>query len=87
MARKSAYRNQSATSGDIEQWAISILLECHAIQRCPDHGYVRDRTDPDARQQAREIAETEPYSGLTPQEARNAINHALQWIGDTCPEC
>ena len=40
----------------IEGWAISILLEAGAICECEEHGWMKDRTDPQARQRAIEIA-------------------------------
>jgi hypothetical protein len=33
----------------IEGWAISILLEAGAICECEEHGWMKDRTDPQAR--------------------------------------
>jgi hypothetical protein len=74
-------------SQDVDEWAISILLECHAVQRCPDHGYIRDLADPHSRSKAQEAARAEPYPGLTPRKSAEAIEDALRWIGDRCPEC
>jgi len=71
----------------IEQSAIGLLLECHAIRACPDHGHMRDRTDPEAWRKACEAARSHPFPGATPAESVAAIDEAMQWIGDTCPEC
>jgi hypothetical protein len=40
----------------IEGWATSVLLETGAIRECGEHGWMKDRTDPDARHRAVEIA-------------------------------
>jgi len=34
------------------RWAISILLEAGAIRECEEHGWMRDRSDPHARERA-----------------------------------
>ena len=34
----------------IEGWATSVLLEAGAIRECEEHGWMKDRTDPQARQ-------------------------------------
>jgi len=71
----------------LEGWAISVLLECHAIRECPDHGHIRDSTDPSAWRKAREVAKSEPFPGTTSKASAAAIDETMQWIGDTCPEC
>ena len=80
-------KKKHATAGSIEQLAIGLLLECHAIRECPDHGHMRDNTDPGAVRKACEIAKTYPFRGATPDESIAAIDEALKWIGDTCPGC
>jgi hypothetical protein len=71
----------------IEGWATSVLLEAGAIRECEEHGWMKDRTDPHARQHAIEIARSDPPSGLSPDAAANEIHAVLASIGDTCPEC
>jgi hypothetical protein len=39
----------------IEGWVRSVLLEAGAIRECEEHGWMRDRADPHAR---------EPFSSL-----------------------
>lgn len=83
-ARKRPVKTPAQT---IEGWAHEILLECHAIRTCLDHGHMRDKTDPDAWRKAREIAKSEPFRGTSPEESVAAIDEAMRWIGDECPEC
>jgi hypothetical protein len=71
----------------IEGWAISVLLEAGAIRECEEHGWMRDRTDPHARQHAIEIAQSDPPPGLSFDAATDKIREVLASIGDTCPEC
>jgi hypothetical protein len=71
----------------LEGWAISVLLDTGAIRECEDHGWMKDRTDPHARQRATEIAREEPPPGLSQDQAVAAIEDVLGSIGDTCPEC
>ena len=68
-------------------WAIEVLTEAHAIRECEDHGWMRDRADPHARERANSIARQEPPPGVSPDAASAAILEVLESIGDTCPEC
>jgi hypothetical protein len=68
-------------------WAILVLQEAGAIRECEEHGWMRDRTDPHARERALDIGRLDPPSGISPEEARAAIVEVLDLIGDTCPEC
>ena len=67
-------------------WAISVLQEAGAIRECEDHGWMRDRADPHARERAFAIARQDPPSGVSPEAAAVAIAEVLDSIGDTCPE-
>jgi hypothetical protein len=71
----------------IERWATSVLLEAGAIRECEEHGWMRDQTDPHARQHAIEIARSDPPLGFSPDVAADEIREVLASIGDTCPEC
>jgi hypothetical protein len=71
----------------IEGWAISVQLEAGAIRECEEHGWMRDRTDPHARQHAIEVARSDPLPGLSSDAAADEIREVLASIGDTCPEC
>jgi hypothetical protein len=71
----------------IEGWATSVLLEAGAIRECEEHGWMKDRTDPHARQRAIEIACEEPPPGFSQDAAVVAVKNVLNSIGDTCPEC
>jgi hypothetical protein len=68
-------------------WAISVLQEAGAISECEEHGWMRDRADPHARERAFAVARQDPPSGISPQAAAVAIAEVLDSIGDTCPEC
>jgi hypothetical protein len=71
----------------VEGWAIGILLEAGAIRECEEHGWMRDRADPHARERAFDIARRDPPPGLSARSAAEAIAETLEGIGDTCPEC
>ena len=68
-------------------WAISVLLEAGAIRECEEHGWMRDRADPHARDHAVDIAQRDPPPGLSPDAAEAEVREILDSIGDTCPEC
>jgi hypothetical protein len=68
-------------------WAISVLSEAGAICECEEHGWMQDRADPHARDNAFQIARTDPPAGVSSQAAAVAIAEVLDSIGDTCPEC
>ncbi len=71
----------------IEGWARAVLLDAGAIRECEEHGWMRDRADPSARERALQIAREDPPPAVTPDEAVAAIRDVLDTIGDTCPEC
>jgi hypothetical protein len=71
----------------VEGWAIGVLLEAGAIRECEEHGWMRDRADPHAREHAFDTARHYPPPGVSPQAAAVVIAEVLDSIGDTCPEC
>jgi hypothetical protein len=71
----------------IEGWAIGILLDSGAIKECEEHGYMRCRGDPDARERAYATAREAPFAGASIEEAVAALHDVLGSIGDTCPDC
>jgi hypothetical protein len=71
----------------IEGWARSVLLDAGAIRECEEHGWMRDRSDPHARERALLIARQDPPPGVSLDEAAAAVEDVLGSIGDTCPEC
>ena len=71
----------------IEGWARSVLIEAGTIRECEEHGLMRDRAYPYARQRAVTIARGNPPFGVSPDEAAAAVEDVLGSIGDTCPEC
>lgn len=68
-------------------WAISVLHEAGAIRECEEHGWMRDRADPHARERAFDAACLDPPNGVSPDEAVAEVQAVLDSIGDTCPEC
>ncbi|WP_342733122.1 hypothetical protein [Bradyrhizobium sp. B117] len=68
-------------------WAISVLQEAGAIHECEEHGWAMDRADPHARDRALKIAEQDPPSDVSPDDAVAEICDVLDSFGDTCPEC
>jgi hypothetical protein len=71
----------------IEGWARMVLLEVGAIRECEEHGWMRDRSDPHARERALLIAQHEPPLGISSERAVAAVRDVLDMIGDTCLEC
>jgi hypothetical protein len=71
----------------LQGWAISVLQEAGAIRECEEHGWMRDRTDPHARERAFDIAHGDRPPGISFDAALDAIIEVLDGIGDTCPEC
>lgn len=68
-------------------WAILVLQEAGAIRECEEHGWMRDRGDPHARERAVNMARQAPPQGFSPDEASTEIEGFLGSIGDTCPDC
>jgi hypothetical protein len=64
-------------------WAIAVLQEAGAVRECEDHGWMRDLTDPHARERAVDIARANPPTGLSSDTAVVEISEVLSSIGDT----
>jgi hypothetical protein len=71
----------------IEGWARLVLLEAGAIHECEEHGWVKDRADPHARDRAVDMARQDPPPGISADAATAEVRKVLESIGDTCPEC
>lgn len=80
-------KERRAAIRTLQGWAISVLLDTHAIRECEEHGWMIDRADPHAHEHAIAIACEDPPADLSPEEAAATIEDALDSIGDTCPEC
>jgi hypothetical protein len=68
-------------------WALGMLIEQGAVRECEDHGHMRDRTDPEAWDRARDEARHNPFPGMSPEAAVAAIDVVMRSIGDSCPDC
>jgi hypothetical protein len=71
----------------VDGWARCVLLEAGAIRECEEHGWMRDRSDPHARERALVAARRDPPPNVPAEEAVAAVRNVLDTIGDTCPEC
>jgi hypothetical protein len=80
-------KERRSATRTIEGWARSVLLETGAIRECEEHGWMRDRADPHARDRAFLVARQDPPPGVSPERAVAAIEDVLGSIGDSCPEC
>jgi hypothetical protein len=78
---------QARTTRTLRGWAISVLDEVGAIRECEEHCWIQDRADPHAREQAFDIARSDPPPGSDAAQAEAALGDVLNEIGDTCPEC
>jgi hypothetical protein len=58
-----------------------------AIRECEEHGWMLDRGDRRAREQAIAAARPDPAPGVSPEKAVAEVRDVLDSIGDTCPEC
>jgi hypothetical protein len=64
-----------------------VLQEAGAIRELDEHGWMKDRADPHARERAFEIARRDLPPGVSVLAASVAIAEVLDSIGDSCPEC
>jgi hypothetical protein len=80
-------QNKQPPTRSLRGWAIATLHEAHAIRECEEHGWMRERADPHAREQALMLARQDPPRGVSAEQAVEAIEDTLGSIGDTCPEC
>ena len=65
---------------------LQVLIAMQPIRECEEHAWVKDRTDPHAREPTVELARRTPPSGSTVTEAVASIGEVLDGIGDPCPE-
>jgi tellurite resistance protein len=71
----------------LRSWAISMLIEEGVIRACEEHGWMKDRADPHARERALDLARSDPPAGCSSEQAVAELIEVLESIGDTCPEC
>jgi hypothetical protein len=80
-------KERRAAIWTLRGWAVSILLDAGAIRECEEHGWLKDRADPHARERALIAARQDPPSGVSLEDAIAAIEDVLGSIGDACPQC
>ena len=80
-------KERRAATRTLRGWAISVLSEAGAIRECEEHGWMRDRADPHARDHAVDIARQDPPPGFSPDAAAAEVRDVVDSIGDACPEC
>jgi hypothetical protein len=69
------------------RWALGTLIEHGAVHECEHHGHRRDRSDPEAWNQAREAAREAPFPGTTAEQSLAALDEVAGSIGENCPDC
>jgi hypothetical protein len=71
----------------VQGWALGTLIDQGAVSECDHHGHRKDRSDPDARNRAREEVWRHPFPGATPGVCLSALDEVMGSIGETCPDC
>src|ERR1700691_2718465 len=66
-----------------ERWARLVLLEVGAIRECEEHGWMRDRADPHARDRAVDIARRDPRRASLRMRQRSKFGKP--WIRSATP--
>lgn len=64
-------------------WAIGLLQEAGAIHECEEHGWAKDRTDPQARERALELAGEDHLTASPPTMLSQ--KSAPSWIPSVIP--
>jgi hypothetical protein len=82
LVSRSAYLTVSACA----QWQPACAAPT-LIRECEEHGWMRDRSDPHARERAVEAARHDPPPGASPDAAVAEVREVLDSIGDLCLEC
>jgi hypothetical protein len=67
----------------LHSWAINVLNEAGAIRECEDHGWMRDRADPHARERAVDIAARTRRLGS--RRSRQPSQSRMCWIRSATP--
>ena len=76
-------KDRQRRSQSLRGWAISVLLEAGAIRECEEHGWMKDRADPHAREHAISISGQDLPPGLSVEDAITEVTDVLASIGDT----
>jgi hypothetical protein len=67
----------------VDGWARCVLLEAGAIRECEEHGWMRDRSDPHARERALVAARRDPPPNVPAERASPLF--VLCWIRSATP--
>jgi hypothetical protein len=70
-------KERRAAIRTLQGWAISVLVEAGAISECEEHGWMRDRADPHARERALVTARQDPPPGVSRGSDRRAARRAV----------
>jgi len=68
-------------------WASGILERFNVVRECDRHGYLVDRGDADALENAVRHARAEPPSGMPPDAAEDSVRRSAQSMPTKCPGC
>ena len=68
-------------------WALGTLIDHGAVRQCDHHGHMRDRSDPEAWNRARDEARHNPFPGTSVEASLAALDEVMRSIGDSCPGC
>ena len=60
-------------------WVIAVLLEAGAIRECEEHGWMRERGDPHAREHALDIARGSAASIAAGSDPSSRRSSQLNW--------
>jgi hypothetical protein len=64
----------------LKGWATSVLLEAGAIRECEEHGWMKDRADPHARERAVAAARQDPPSARPQSKPRRPSRTCLSLL-------
>jgi hypothetical protein len=64
-----------------------LLLEKGVVREREEHGWMKEKADPRARERALDVARSDPPARCSSEQAVAELLEVLESIGDTCPEC
>jgi hypothetical protein len=69
----------------VSMWVTDILLEAHAIARCPDHGYLLLGHSQHAADYPRSVAQRREFLGNNKKQRMKAVEKRLGGSPSACP--